>query len=475
MSYSQGVEFLVEVASSLMDLLGPEKVSFVEDDLATHAVDALRSNRGYPHTGTVVPQPVAVVRPSSADEVARVVKFASAHGASIVPYGGGTGLMGGAIPLRPSIVVDLGNMNRITSMSRDDRTATVGAGVVLADLERELNRHGLILGHDPWSLPIATVGGAISTDGLGYRAYKYGSMGDQVLGLTVVLADGRILKTRAVPRHSTGVDMNRLFIGGEGCFGVITEATLRVFPQPEERRLLSYTFPNFETGFEAIMDIFQTGLSPAMLEFGEGGPASSAEQTTLYLAYEGVREEVASQAQRTAAMFDGYSATSLADGEAEEFWETRHRVAERFKRGRVMKLGDSLAATPSERYFDYIHVALPASKVLQYRLACMDITSRYGLDTVDYGLWCQPELFSTVVVKASLAGTADAEAISRAVDEMLRLVHELGGSMEYCHGVGVRLAHLMEEEHGEVGIDLLRSLKKALDPQDILNPGKLGL
>jgi FAD/FMN-containing dehydrogenase len=465
---------MVEVAHFLIDLLGPDKVSFDEDDLATHAVDALRANRGYPHTAPVVPQPLAVVRPSSTEEVSRIVRFAADNGASIVPYGGGTGLMGGAIPLRPSIIVDMANMNRIVSISSADRTATVSAGVVLADLERALNEHGLILGHDPWSLPIATVGGAISTDGLGYRAYKYGSMGDQVLGLTVVLSDGRVLKTRAVHRHSTGIDMNRLFIGGEGCFGVITEATLRVFPLPETRELLAYAFSDFEVGFEAIMDIFQAGLAPAMLELGEDSRGSS-EQTILYLAYEGIREEAEAQAQRTTEILASHSAATLAHGEAQEFWDTRHRVAERFKHGRVTKLGDSLATTPSDRYFDYIHVALPASKVLQFRLACVDITSRYGLETVDYGLWCQPELFSTVVVKTNLAGLVDAEAMSQGVDEMLRLVLELGGSMEYCHGVGVRLAHLMQEEHGDVGIEVLRSLKRALDPQNILNPDKLAL
>jgi FAD/FMN-containing dehydrogenase len=211
-----------------------------------------------------------------------------------------------------------------------------------------------------------------------------------------------------------------------------------------------------------------------MLELGEDSRGSS-EQTMLYLAYEGVRDEVTANAQRTNTIFSRHAATVLTQAEAEEFWETRHRVAERFKHGRVNALGDSLAATPSQRYFDYVHVAVPASKVLEYRRACMDITSRHGLETVDYGLWCQPELFSTVVVKTNVAGATDAEAMSRAVDEMLRAVHGLGGSMEYCHGVGVRLSHLMQQEHGEVGLELLRSLKRALDPLNILNPDKLAL
>jgi alkyldihydroxyacetonephosphate synthase len=415
------------------------------------------------------------VRPASTEEVALVVKFAAENGIPLIPYGGGTGLMGGIVALKPSKVVDLRTMDRIIAVSCPDRTAMVEAGVVLASLEQELNAHGLILGHDPWSLPIATVGGAISTDGLGYRAYRYGSMGDQVLGLTVVLPNGDILKTRAVPRHSTGIDLNRLFIGGEGCFGIITEATLRAFPLPEERALMAYSFEDFEAGFAAIMQLFQVGLRPSLLEFGEGGVASDLDLPTLYLGFEGVREEVLGQAERAMLICSGQGGSRLGQGEAQQFWEARHRVAERFSRDRGFKVGESLAKALPERSFDYIHVCLPASKVLDYRSACSQILTRYGLDIVDYGLWCQPELFSTVMVKASVATPSDAEATSHAIDEMLTLVQELGGSMEYCHGVGLRLAHLMEREHGETGLELLRSLKRILDPQNIMNPGKLAL
>ena len=140
--------------------------------------DALGPARGYRDYAKLSPRPLFIVRPRTTEEVSAVVRLAAEEGVPVVPYGGGSGLMGGAIPIRPSLVVDLKAMDRIIAISPEDRTARVQAGVILKRLERELNRRGLMLGHDPWSLPLATVGGAIATDSLGYRAAKYGSMGD---------------------------------------------------------------------------------------------------------------------------------------------------------------------------------------------------------------------------------------------------------------------------------------------------------
>jgi FAD/FMN-containing dehydrogenase len=278
-----------------------------------------------------------------------------------------------------------------------------------------------------------------------------------------------------VPRRSTGIGLDRLFIGGEGCFGVITEATLRVFPMPEQRILQAYAFPDFAVGLDAVMEAFRIGLQPSILDYGEGGINAEYDYPVLYLAFEGVNGVVEAQAQRAEAICASHGGRKLDGDEAQGYWDGRHRVAERFTHGRVGKLGDSLDSVPSDRRFDYVHVCLPAGKVLEYCEASHNIAERYGLDIVDYGLWCQPELYSTVIVRSSVAGQGAVDAAGQAVDEMLTLAQEIGGSMEYCHGVGLRLAHLMREEHGEVGLEVLRTLKRALDPQNILNPGKLDL
>ena len=377
--------------------------------------------------------------------------------------------MGGTIAVQPSVVIDLKRMDSIIDIDYENRSARVEAGVILETLELALNREGLILGHDPWSLPIATVGGAISTDSLGYRGAKYGSIGDQVLGLTAVLPDGRIFERTAPAKSSVGPDLRRLFIGSEGCFGVVTEATLRTFPEPERRILRGFRFPRFEAGFAAIVEMHGIGLRPALLDYGETPAADEGTgPAKLYLGFEGFHEQAAAEERRARRICEASGGKPIAQSEARGFWERRHDIARGFAERRRQ---GGARPSPAGGAFDFVHVTLPRSQVLDYRAACGPVLERHSVRAVEYGIWCWPELFSVTMT----ADGADArERLSRTVDELLSLTREMGGSMEYCHGVGVRLAHLMAREHGG-GLEVMRSIKRALDPQGILNPGKLGL
>jgi FAD/FMN-containing dehydrogenase len=460
------------LAQALAEAIGREAVTLDPQQLERYAWDALGPSRAFPHAA-IEPQPLLAVRPRSSEEVAAAVRLAAQAGLAVVPYGGGTGVMGAAVPLRPSLVLDLGGLDRILHISRQDGTAHVQAGVVLERLDQELARHGLMLAHDPWSLPIATVGGAISTNGMGYRVGRYGSMGEQVLGLTVVLADGRLLRTRAVAGKSTGPDLNHLFIGSEGCFGIITEAVLRCPPRPEARALAAYHFPTFEEGFQAIMAMHGLGLVPSVLDYGEdfqpGGDAASPRSAgaTLYLAFEGFREEVEAQRGRADQLCRASGGRPLPAREAEAFWQHRHDIALRFARGR--RQGRPRQPGAGAR-FDYVHVSLPPSRVLDYRRLCQQVLARHRLLPIEYGIWGRPGLFDVVMLQPE----GDGAALAAAVDELLQAAQDLGGSMEQCHGVGLKLLHLMEREHG-LGLELMRAIKRALDPQGILNPGKLAL
>ena len=185
-----------EVVPALRRVFGDDRVSTDPAELATMAHDALRRSRG---ASVALPQPelpLAVIRPQSTEEVQRAVRFAFEQQVPIVELGGGTGLMGGARTVRPGIVIDMRAMNRVLEVNREDRTVRAQAGTVLQDVDEALQAQGLMLGHDPWTVPIATVGGTISTNSLGYRGAQYGSMGDQVLGLDVVLGDGSLLTVR---------------------------------------------------------------------------------------------------------------------------------------------------------------------------------------------------------------------------------------------------------------------------------------
>src|SRR5437773_3067240 len=198
--------------SQLVERLGRSRVLTGSSIPPRYQTDAFRAHRGSLLEENR-PPPAAVVLPPSVDEVVTVVRFVVEAGLKLVPWGGGTGLMGGARPTFDSIVLDLRNMRRVRSIDAASCTATVEAGIVLEPLDRRLRKRGLTLGPEPWSRPRATVGGAIGTNGIGYAGYLRGTMGDQVLGLEAVLANGSVIRTRPAARSTTGLDLKRLFIG----------------------------------------------------------------------------------------------------------------------------------------------------------------------------------------------------------------------------------------------------------------------
>jgi alkyldihydroxyacetonephosphate synthase len=454
---------------NLSRIVGAEYVSAEKARLDELSWDALSEGRLHPLKKPDTSLPLCVVLPDSTEHVRQIVLLANRDKAPIIPYGGGSGLMGGALSVRPAIVLDLRRMNRILEVDTEARMARVQAGCVLEAVDKRLNEDGFILGHDPWTVPVATVGGAISTNSVGYRAGIYGSMGEQLLGLEAVLPTGEIVRTRAVPKSSTGIDLKALFIGGEGCFGVVTEATIKMFPKPERRALHALGFASFEQGYGAIQKMFARGLRPAMVDFGDSEEKFHGD-ALLYLAFEGVGEIVAAEEKLALALCMEAGGKSLPRQQAEEFWSERHTIARRFSENRRQRRERGRDGV----YRDWIHVALPASKVLAFRRAAIEIVAKRGVHLQESGLWVRPELFS-MPLRIEDDGSKDAQlALEEAVDELLRLVQKMGGSMEYTHGVGVKLAPLMAEEHG-YGLEVMRKIKKILDPNNIMNPGKMGL
>jgi alkyldihydroxyacetonephosphate synthase len=359
-------------------------------------------------------------------------------------------------------------MSRILHIDAESRSVRVQAGAVLEAVDLAVNDVGFILGHDPWTVPVATIGGAISTNSVGYRAGIYGSMGEQVLGLEAVMPNGEVLQTRPVAKHSAGLNLNALLIGGEGCFGIVTEATIRIFPKPQARLFRGYLFATFEHGYGAIQAMFQRRLRPALLDFGDD--AENHGGAVLYLVFEGNQESIAAEETRAVAISQAHGGKELPSRDAEQFWRDRHEIARRFVRNRRQRRERGRDGI----YRDWIHVALPSAKVLAFRSAAQKITERHSVHLQECGLWVQPELFS-MRLAAEDGSVANAQlALEEAIEELLRLVQEWGGSMEYTHGVGVKLAPLMAGEHG-YGLQVMRQIKQALDPNNILNPGKMGL
>ena len=475
------------VVSALRDACGIDRVLTSPQARSTFARDALRPHRGFSAMRAIEQTPLAVVQPGSTADVAKLIQIASHYHTPLVPFGGGSGLMGGALSVRPGIVVDLQRMNAVLEIDEQALTARVQSGVRLRLLGERLAQQNLLLGHDPWSITIATVGGALSTNGLGYLGGRYGSMGEQLLGLEAVLGTGEIVRTTPARKRSTGPDIAKLLIGAEGTLGIITEATLQIFPRPEGQKLLGFHFPDFAAGFQALLAMQRQGVRSTSMDLSlDTWPKEiqgqrddlTAEPTPLpylVLYFEGFEQEVAAH---TAA------ATSLAreyDGQPEEdpitletYWSTRHAIADRWAQDPEQREGKWLDTPAGKAQLDFLHMVVPVKKLLDFRRQVAALTQAHGVTMCQEAVWIWPECYSLVLYCSPVHNADAPQAMRLATDAMLGLVQDIGGSIEYVHGLGVRLGHLAERELGNT-MNALRRLKESFDPDGILNPGKLGL
>ncbi|MDR7413770.1 MAG: FAD-binding oxidoreductase [Armatimonadota bacterium] len=457
----------------------PGRVLTDPEELARYAADALAAARAYRSGFQAEALPAAVVRATTVDDVCRLLEWAHEEGVPVVPFGGGSGVMGGAVAVAGAVTLDLRGLNRIRRVSREDRTVEAEAGVLLSDLGEALDPHGLFFAHDPWSVHVATVGGAISTNGAGYRVGGYGRMADQVLGLEVVLAGGRLVRTPSVPAPGPGPELHRLFCGSEGTLGVVTAAVLRAWPKPEAERLVALRFRRFEDAWAWVVALVEARLQPAVLDVGEepgsgeAAPGGFRTETTAYVGFDGPREVVEAAVDRCLRIAEKQAAQRLPDEDAAGFWRTRHQPGREFAR-RVRAQPDARVRARWGRLFDYLCVSLPASGVLEFRRLAFERLSREGYRLAEFGLWGCPELVSVAYADpdGDPAAEADRRRLAEVSDWLLRRALRAGGGLEYCHGAGVKLRHLVPEALG-TGLDVLRGIKQALDPKGILNPGKL--
>ncbi len=459
----------------LVELLGRGAVSSDEADLRRYGGDALGTFRAFRASGRLDTRASTVVWPQNAEDISKFLAYASRQSVPVVPYGGGTGVMGAATPLDSAIILNLGRMNRVIRVDAESRTATFQSGILLEDAHRALMAHDLRLGHDPWSRPIATLGGAISTNGVGYTASGHGAMGDQVLGMQAALGDGEIVESRAVPGSFFGSTLNHIFIGTEGTFGVISEATVAAFPVPLSRSMLCFDFPEFDSGYEAISAIYANGLIPTVMDYGDElvpGGSGRRDTATLYLVFEGSEERVEANMGEATAICLKHDGRRGSDAVINQYWTNRHASAHRYKENVLDNERPDLARRSRSAYrMDYLHVALPVGRVLEYRRNCEALLSKEGVSVREWSVWGRPEFFS-LLVSPSDEVEEDGDRLAQTVDRVLRDAQAMGGTMEYCHGVGLKLAHLAEAELGS-GMSVGRRIKKSLDPAGILNPGKI--
>lgn len=468
----------------LAELLGPGGLDTGDQARRWMAMDAVGSYRLASLTKKVC-EPLAVCRPASTEAVVKVVQWANRRQVPLVPRGSGTGVMGGTIPLRPAVVVDMSRMSAVT-VHAQDQMVEADAGAILGQINRKLEPHGLMLAHDPWSVAMASVGGAISTNGVGYMAGYYGSMGDQVLGLQGVLANGTLFQSRPY-KPATGPDPAAWLIGSQGTLGIVTKAWLRAIPIPDVMRFETIQFGGFEAGYPALLALWRTGLRFQLLDFSDGTPSDlsmptgledeSGRTAVIHLGSFGTRMEAEARLKVARKVLCQEGGRLLGPDGAEQYWRHRHDTAEDY--ARLVHEPRSVEARHQHGRMglDYINLPLPPGQVVAYRRQALAIVGREpALVAGETGIWCWPELFSLVIQETGTIGTRSPgvhpDTMERVMLALLQLAWSFGGQIECIHGTGLKLL-----PHWEAGrhpaTKAISLLKRAVDPLDLFNPGKL--
>jgi D-lactate dehydrogenase (cytochrome) len=432
------------------------------------AAEAAREHHSHGESTHKPALPDLVCFPQTTEEVSAIVKVSARHGLPVVPFGAGTSLEGHVNALRGGICIDMRQMNRVLRVSVEDLDVTVEAGIGRLALAKALENTGLTFFIDPGA--DATIGGMASTRASGTTAVRYGTMRENVLGLTVVLADGRVIHTGTrAKKSSAGYDLTRLFVGAEGTLGVITEVTLRLHALPEAVGVAVCAFETVEGAVKTVIEAIQLGLPVARIEFMDDRQVEAvnaysklelAVKPTLLIEFHGMSEASVEETSRLAEGLAaehgglGFDWQATPAGRA-RLWKARHDV---YYASRAIRPGSAVLTTD---------VCVPISRLAECILA-----TRADLDGLSFPAVMVGHVGDGNFHVQCMLGP---EQVAEADDFAARLVERaqaMGGTCTGEHGVGYGKKKYLKAEHGEA-LEVMRTLKRALDPENRMNPGKV--
>ncbi|MHA1637155.1 MAG: FAD-binding oxidoreductase [Candidatus Thorarchaeota archaeon] len=455
-------------------IVGSDNITAHETDRVLNAHDAWPLSEAKIRAGEILPLADAVAFPTSTEEVAEILKICNEMKIPVTPVGGGAGTCGGTLSIYGGLQLDLKRMDKILRIDHESMLVTVQAGVVGIDLEESVNKLGYTTGHTPTSDRASCVGGFVATRSGGSTSSLYGKIEDMTLGLQVVVANGSIIDCKSVPRHSVGPDIRQLFIGSEGTLGVITEVTLRLFPKPEMRRFRSMTFPDVKTGLTAIRMIFRNGILPSIVRLYD--PEDTAMHVAshfevpegdciLHLAFDGRREQVEIDEIKSVNICLENGAQDYGEAPSRRWWEHRYDMyyPNKFTTG-GFAIGDTIDIVATYDKLENVYHAMKEVMEAQDAVVMSHFSHMYPNGGSIYMIFftSQPD-----------AETAWA-VYKRIWDEGVAACLKEGGTMSHQHGVGLSRSTYTEDELGS-SFQILKQIKETLDPNGIMNPGKLGL
>jgi alkyldihydroxyacetonephosphate synthase len=465
-----------KIRDELSKIVGEENVSIRKNDLISYSVDNFWVPRHWINSGRWPYQADCIVYPSSAEEVSKILVFANENNVPVVTWGGGAGSQGGALAIKGGIILDMKRMNRVIDISETSLTVTAQTGIIHQDLEWALNRKGLSMMHYPASISCSTLGGFLAHRGSGVLSTKYGKIEEMILSMEVVLPTGEIIHTLSNPRHAAGPDLNQVFMGSEGTFGVMTEATLVIHKVPEVRRFRSFLFRDLRDGLEAGARIMRSRAIPSVIRLYDEAETKTQvkrvlgidrEGSYLVLGYEGYDEIVKVEELIGYRICEELGGEDLGMEAGQRWWDHRYKF---FFPPYCLDLPRLFGTMDTVATFDRIaDVYYGMKNAIEENFPGTTFIGHFS-HWYPWGAM----LYDRFIVDNPPDDPDEALALHNKIwDTGVRAALSNGGIINEHHGIGLKLSRFMREQYGPA-FKILEVLKKGLDPNGIMNPGKLG-
>ena len=453
------------VLKELSHIVGPTYLTTNKEELANYSSDATKLEY----------MPDAVAFPGDSEEISQILLLANREHFPVIPRGAGSGMSGGALPVKGGLVLAMDRLNRILTIDQHNLLAKVEPGVITAHIQKEVEKVDLFYPPDPASINISTIGGNVAECAGGLRAVKYGVTGDYVLGLTVVLPTGEIIKTGVeTVKGVAGYDLTSLIVGSEGTLAVITSITLRLIPKPATKTTMMAFFQDLSSAVQTVSNIIQNRIIPTTLEFMDslciecvreemGLSIPPGTMALLLIEVDGDEVLVTQEAEKIQEICVRSGAIHFqhasGKGEVEGLWEARRNVSPSLLKLRPDKVSED--------------VVVPRNRMAELVSFLGELGQKYGLTIPAFGHAGDGNIHVNIMLDKGIP--REVENAYAAVKELFRKVIEMGGTISGEHGIGITKAPYLEMEISLPALELMSRLKKAFDPKGILNPGKIFL
>jgi glycolate oxidase len=451
------------VLQELSRIVGSEYLKTLHEDLTDYSSDATRLEF----------MPDAVAFPGNAEQISQIMLLANREPFPVIPRGAGSGTSGGALPIKGGVVLAMERFNRILSIDKDNLLAKVEPGVITAHLQQEVEKVGLFYPPDPASIKISSIGGNVAECAGGLRAVKYGVTRDYVLGLTVVLPIGEIIRTGVeTAKGVVGYDLTRLIVGSEGTLAVITSVTLRLVPKPATQKTMMAFFPDITFAIQAVIEIIRSKIIPSILEFMDklciecvwdemGLPIPHEAGALLLIEVDGHENPVTQEAEEIRKVCTRLGAihfqTASVKEDVERLWEARRNASPSIMKLRPNKVSED--------------IVVPRTRLAELVLFLDQLGKKYQLPIPTFGHAGDGNIHVNIMYDEHIP--EEKAKVYSVVKDLFEKVLEMRGTISGEHGVGITKAPYLEMEISGPALDLMARVKKAFDPRNILNPGKI--